>query len=229
MMKRQSKQPAQPQIMQQPVVQAPPQQFVPQMQMSPLPPSAPSAPQSVMKEVPMVAYDYRTILIPHTVTETHSVMETRLVDIKIRLGGTFEDGGAQNAVHVPLQAQISFPVFFQKQKVVAVPRKVSIPRPMVEKRVVTKMVPKVIQVEEQYEIECAVTEMKKFFVGADTSGDGMLSMAEWQAANAGRGYNAAQMKQMFVSLSSPPCLREPACWLARWCAGVNRMFARAPD
>ena len=103
---------------------------------------------------------------------------------------------------------------------------------MVEKRFVTKMVPKVIQVEEHYEIECAVTEMKKFFLGADTSGDGMLSMAEWQAANAGRGYNAATMKQMFVSLSekfSLPARARMLAFAACWCAGVHRMFARDPD
>jgi len=142
------------------VTRRPPQQFVPQMMMSPLPPQASWATQWVSTDGirRKVAYDYRTIMIPHTVTETYSKMETRLVDIKVRLGGTVEDGGAQNSVHVPLQVLISFPTYFQKQKTVAVPRKVSIPRPVVEKRVVTKMVPKVIQVEEQYEIEAAVTE-----------------------------------------------------------------------
>ena len=67
---------------------------------------------------------------------------------------------------------------------------------MIEKRVVRKMVPKVIQVEEEYEIDCGITEMKTFFVGADTNNDGRLSMGEWQA----KGYDSS----MFVS-----CLPSP--------------------
>ena len=49
-------------------------------------------------------------------------METRLVDIKIHLGGSVEDGGEQNAVFVNSQVQVSFPVYFQKPvaKMVAV-------------------------------------------------------------------------------------------------------------
>ena len=91
---------------------------------------------------------------------------------------------------------IAIPVNYQRPKVVGVPRKISIPRPMIEKRVVRKMVPKVIQVEEEYEIDCGITEMKTFFVGADTNNDGRLSMGEWQA----KGYDSS----MFVSCLPPP-------------------------
>ena len=69
---------------------------------------------------------------------------------------------------------ISIPVSYQRSKWISVPREISIPRPMIEKRVVRKMVPKVIQVEEEYEIDCGITEMKTFFVGTDTNNDGRL-------------------------------------------------------
>jgi hypothetical protein len=143
-------------------------------------------PREVTKEVPVCAYDVRTVLVPKTVIEDYTVMETRMV-------------------------AMSIPVNMQRTKWITMPRNISIPRPMVEKRVVRKMVPKVIQVEEQYEIECGITEMKTFFVGADTSGDGMLSMAEWQAANAGQGYSAAQMQQMFVSAPAEFCFLPMPC------------------
>ena len=91
---------------------------------------------------------------------------------------------------------ISIPVSYQRSKWISVPREISIPRPMIEKRVVRKMVPKVIQVEEEYEIQCGITEMKTFFVGADTNNDGRLSMGEWQA----KGYDSS----MFVSCLPPP-------------------------
>jgi len=76
---------------------------------------------------------------------------------------------------------------------------------MIEKRVVRKMVPKVIQVEEEYEIDCGITEMKTFFVGADTNNDGRLSMGEWQA----KGYDSS----MFVSCLPPP---SPLFFLFFW-------------
>lgn len=152
----------------------------------------PSGP--VTQEVPVVSYDIRTVMGPATEMTSAFNTETRMVDIKINLGGNTGD-----VVYVPLQAQISYPVYYQIPKQVLRPRQVKIPRPMVERRVVTKMVPKVIQVEESYEIETAVTEMKTFFMNADISGDGMLSYAEWEAANRAKGYDAASMKQMFVS------------------------------
>ena len=139
------------------------------------PPRVQQQPREVTKEVPKFSFDVRTVLVPKTVIEDYTVMETRMVAITI-------------------------PVTMQRSKWITVPRNISIPRPMIEKRVVRKMVPKVIQVEEVYEIECGITEMKQFFVGADTSNDGMLSYAEWQAANAGQGYDNATMKQMFVSV-----------------------------
>ena len=132
-------------------------------------------PREVKKEVPVCAYDVRTVLVPKSVIEDHVVKETRMVAITV-------------------------PVTVQRTKWITEPRNISIPRPIVEKRVVRKMVPKVIQVEEEYEFDIGVTEMKTFFVGADTSGDGMLSYTEWQAANAAHGYDAATMKQMFVSV-----------------------------
>ena len=67
---------------------------------------------------------------------------------------------------------------------------------MIEKRVVRKMVPKVIQVEEEYEIDCGMTELATVFVGADINNDGRLSMSEWQS----KGYDSS----MFVS-----CLPSP--------------------
>jgi hypothetical protein len=111
------------------------------------------------------------------------------------------------------------PVTMQRKNVIAVPRRISIPRPLIEKKIVRKMVPKVIQVEEEYEFQSAVTEMKTFFTGADTSGDGMLSYDEWKSANAARGYDAATMQQMFVSVSAdfPPCHAMPQGWRAAVC------------
>ena len=100
---------------------------------------------------------------------------------------------------------ISIPVSYQRSKWISVPREISIPRPMIEKRVVRKMVPKVIQVEEEYEIDCGITEMKTFFVGADTNNDGRLSMGEWQA----KGYDSS----MFVSCLPPP---SPLFFLFFW-------------
>ena len=100
---------------------------------------------------------------------------------------------------------ISIPVSYQRSKWISVPREISIPRPMIEKRVVRKMVPKVIQVEEEYEIQCGITEMRTFFVGADTNNDGRLSMGEWQA----KGYDSS----MFVSCLPSP---QPSFFLFFW-------------
>ena len=178
--------------------QAQPQPSQPQYaQPSQYPNYVPPQPSGhVTKEVPVVSYDIRTVVGPATIMTSAFNTETRLVDIKINLGGTAEQG---NAVFVPLQAQISYPVYYQVPQTITVPRQVKIPRPMVERRLVTKMVPKVIQVEENYEIEVAVTEMKTFFMNADTNRDGMMSYAEWEAANRAKGYDAASMNQMFVS------------------------------
>ena len=90
-----------------------------------------------------------TVLVPKQVMEDYVVQETRMVAIQI-------------------------PVTYQRSKWISIPREISIPRPMVEKRVITKTVPKVIQVEEQYEIEVGMTEMQSFMIGADTDGSGDL-------------------------------------------------------
>ena len=153
----------------------------------------PQASGQVTKEVPVLSYDTRTVVGPENSMTSAFNTETRLVDIKVSLGGT------GNAVYVPLQANISFPVYYQVPQTIAVQRQVKIPRPMVERRLVTKMVSKVIQVEESYEVETAVTEMKTFFMNADTNRDGMMSYAEWDAANRAKGYDASSMKKMFVS------------------------------
>ncbi len=97
---------------------------------------------------------------------------------------------------------ISIPVSYQRSKWISVPREISIPRPMIEKRVVRKMVPKVIQVEEEYEIDCGMTELATVFVGADINNDGRLSMSEWQS----KGYDSS----MFVSCLPSPL---PPVWL----------------
>jgi len=128
--------------------------------------------QQVQREVPKCAYDVRTVLVPKQVMEDYIVQETRMVAIQI-------------------------PVTYQRSKWISIPREISIPRPMVEKRMIKKMVPKVIQVEEQYEIEVGMTEMQSFFIGADTDNSGRLSYAEWQQANAATGLSATQMRQMF--------------------------------
>jgi hypothetical protein len=86
---------------------------------------------------------------------------------------------------------------------------------MIEKRVVRKMVPKVIQVEEEYEIDCGITEMKTFFVGADTNNDGRLSMGEWQA----KGYDSS----MFVSCIPPP----PSLPTSLFFISIQQMFVSA--
>jgi hypothetical protein len=69
---------------------------------------------------------------------------------------------------------MNFPVTYQHSETVPVPKKVSIHRPMVENRVVTQMVNKVIQVEEQYKVEVPVFELKTFFLGSDANSDGQL-------------------------------------------------------
>jgi len=58
--------------------------------------------------------------------ETNTVMKNYLIDIKVQLGGTVEDGGAQNAIYVPEQVLVSFPILasVKKRKMVAV-RKVA--------------------------------------------------------------------------------------------------------
>ena len=70
---------------------------------------------------------------------------------------------------------------------------------MIEKRLIKKMVPKVIQVEEAYEIEVGMTEMQTFFTGADADGSGGLSYAEWLQSNNQRGMmDASQLQAAFT-------------------------------
>jgi len=116
----------------------------------------------MQRTVPKCFFDVRTVLVPKSIVEDYTVMETRVV-------------------------AISIPVPMQRQRMIEVPRFISIPRPMIEKRLIKKMVPKVIQVEEQYEIEIGMTEMQMFFSGADTDGSGGVSYSEWAQANNQRG------------------------------------------
>ena len=167
---------------------------------------------------------------------------------------------------------IQIPVAYQRTQWISVPREISIPRPMIEKRLITKTVPKtihveetftkmvpkviqeevtftksvpkVIQTEEQYEVEVGMTELQSYLVEADADGSGKrlqlycnmerrsvdcvvivlseqtdhltckkclsctgtLSYGEWERANASKGYGAAQMRQMFVSLRLSCCV-----------------------
>jgi len=124
--------------------------------------------------VPKCFFDVRTVLVPKSIIEDYTVMETRVV-------------------------AISIPVPMQRQRMIEVPRFISIPRPMIEKRVIKKMVPKVIQVEEHYEIEVGMTEMQMFFSCADMDGSGGISYSEWaQANNQGGVVDANALQQSFA-------------------------------
>lgn len=136
--------------------------------------AVPTQGREITKEVPVCSFDVRTVLIPKTISETYIIQETRMVAIQI-------------------------PVTYTRAKEIRVPREISIPRPIVEKRLVRKMVPKVIQVEEQYEIEVALTQLKTFFTRADTNNDNRLSYQEWAAANQGK--DETTIKAEFVSSS----------------------------
>ena len=132
----------------------------------------PSQGCQVTKEVPVCSWDVRLVMVPKSISETYIMQETRMVAIQI-------------------------PVSYTRVKEIRVPREISIPRPIVEKRLVKKMVPKVIQVEDSYEIEIALTQLKTFFRGADSNNDNRLSYEEWAAANQGK--DAATIKADFVS------------------------------
>ena len=93
----------------------------------------------MQREVPKCAYDVRTVLVPKMVMEDYVVTEVKMVVIQI-------------------------PVPMQRQKWISVPREVSIPRPMIENRIVRKMVPKTIEVEKQYEVETVCTEFETYEV-----------------------------------------------------------------
>mmetsp|Transcript_93537 Transcript_93537/g.136632 ORF Transcript_93537/g.136632 Transcript_93537/m.136632 type:complete len:228 (-) Transcript_93537:297-980(-) len=128
----------------------------------------------MQRTVPKCFFDVRTVLVPKSIVEDYTVMETRVV-------------------------AISIPVPMQRQRIIEVPRFISIPRPMIEKRLIKKMVPKVIQVEEQYEIEIGMTEMQMFFSNADTDGSGGVSYSEWAQANNQRGVvDANALQQSFA-------------------------------
>lgn len=137
--------------------------------------AVPAQGREITREVPVCSWDVRLVMVPKTISETYIMQETRMVAIQI-------------------------PVTYTRVKEIRLPREISIPRPIVEKRLVKKMVPKVIQVEEQYEIEVALTQLKTFFLGADTNNDNRLSYEEWAAANQGK--DAATIKAEFVSSSS---------------------------
>ena len=62
--------------------------------------------------------DWQDPLQESVIYETCSVMESRLVDIKVHLGGSVEDGGEQNAIYANEQVLVSFPVYFQKPRAV---------------------------------------------------------------------------------------------------------------
>ena len=58
-----------------------------------------------------MGYDIRTVMGPATEMTSAFNTEMRMVDIKINLGGNTGD-----VVYVPLQAQISYPVYYQIPK-----------------------------------------------------------------------------------------------------------------
>ena len=100
--------------------------------------TAPVQQEMMSRPVPKCAWDVRTVLVPKMVTEEYVEMQPRIVAI---------------ALDVPMQWQ----------KWLSIQRQVSIPRPKVEKRVLRKMVPKVIQVEETYEVEAECMEEEFFY------------------------------------------------------------------
>lgn len=85
----------------------------------------------MQREVPKYAYNVRTVMVPKSVTEDYTVMETSMVAIQI-------------------------PVAMHCHRWISVPREIS----MIKKRIIKKMVPKTIEVEESYEVESAVTEIE---------------------------------------------------------------------
>ena len=109
----------------------------PAYQASPLPVAEGGVLMSRM--APKCAYDVRTVLVPKTITETYVVMKSRVVAIQ-------------------------FQKRLQREKWISMPREVFIPRPIIEKRIITKMVPRMTQVEELYEIYIGLTEEKTFEV-----------------------------------------------------------------
>ena len=137
--------------------------------------AVPAQGREITREVPVCSWDVRLVMVPKTINETYIMQETRMVAIQI-------------------------PVTYTRVKEIRLPREISIPRPIVEKRLVKKMVPKVIQVPESYEIEVALTQLKTFFLKADTNNDNRLSYDEWAAANQGK--HAATIKAEFVSSSN---------------------------
>jgi hypothetical protein len=91
----------------------------------------------MMREKPKMMYDVRTVMIPKTVTENYEEWQTKMV-----------------AIQIPIQKE--------RMKLITEPRVISIPRPMIEKKVLTKKVQKVIEVEEEYEVDCEMTEQEEY-------------------------------------------------------------------
>jgi hypothetical protein len=93
--------------------------------------------EKMMREKPKMCYDARTVMVPKLITEDYEEWTTKMVAIQI-------------------------PVPLQRQKWITEPRVISIPRPMIEKRTLTKTVTKTIEVEEEYEVEAPVTEQEEY-------------------------------------------------------------------
>jgi hypothetical protein len=135
---------------------------------------APVQQEMMSRPVPKCAWDVRTVLVPKMVTEEYVEMQPRIVAV---------------ALNVPMQ----------RQKWLSIQRQISIPRPMVEKRVLRKMVPKVIQVEETYEVEAECMEEEFFY--ANTSAQYRSSGVFTGAAGYGETY--MQSAQAISATQSP--------------------------
>merc|ERR1712216_8570 len=82
-----------------------------------------------------MGYDVRTVLVPRQIEEPYTVMETKMVAIQV-------------------------PKTVMQAKWIQEPREISIPRQIVEKRIIKKLVPKMVEVEEEYEYEVGLTEQE---------------------------------------------------------------------
>lgn len=105
------------------------------------------------RPVSNLAWDVRTVLVPKMITEEYVEMQPRIVAI---------------ALNVPMK----------RQKWVSMQHQISIPRPMIEKRVVRKMVPKVIQIEHAYEVEAGCMEEEFFMQPAKYGAAGYMQSAQ---------------------------------------------------
>jgi hypothetical protein len=107
----------------------------------------------------------------------------------------------------PRIVAIAFNVPMKRQKWVSMQRQISIPRPMIEKRVVRKMVPKVIQIEHAYEVEAGCMEEEFFMQPANTSAQygaaGYMQSAQ-SPTRAAYGQFAGAFKSNFSAQTGSP-------------------------